>query len=106
MIDPNLPSIQKYVVVDKSNCVKLITSNRTIAKWYQGMFDIGRFKEVKIFLKQENQMRKAKGTSVMKKKDDDKKKKQKLMGGGKVGKNMQKKGYAKGGAINRMGRMK
>jgi len=51
MIDPNLPSIQQYVVIDKSNCVKLITSNRTLAKWYQGMFDIGRFKEVKIFLK-------------------------------------------------------
>tara|TARA_R100001460_G_scaffold68433_2_gene108967 strand:+ start:779 stop:937 length:159 start_codon:yes stop_codon:yes gene_type:complete len=52
-------------------------------------------------------MRKAKGTSVMKKKDDDKKKKQKLMGGGRVGqKSMQKKGYSKGGAINRMGQMK
>tara|TARA_B100002019_G_scaffold137751_2_gene118703 strand:+ start:4064 stop:4219 length:156 start_codon:yes stop_codon:yes gene_type:complete len=51
MIDPNLPSIQKYVVVDKSNCVKLITSNRTIAKWYQGLFDIGKLKDIKIFLK-------------------------------------------------------
>lgn len=51
MIDPNLPPIEKYVVVDKSNCVKLITSNRTIAKWYQGLFDIGKLKDIKIFLK-------------------------------------------------------
>lgn len=51
MIDPNLPPINKFVVVNQQNQVKLVTSNRTIAKWYQGLFDIGKLQNIKIFLK-------------------------------------------------------
>tara|TARA_B100001093_G_scaffold239744_1_gene229619 strand:+ start:1584 stop:1739 length:156 start_codon:yes stop_codon:yes gene_type:complete len=51
MIDPTMPPVNKFVVVDKLNRVKLITSNRLLASWYQSMFDVGRFKEIKIFLK-------------------------------------------------------
>mgnify|MGYP003145963421 FL=1 len=49
MIDPTMPPVKKFAVTDKSNCIKLITSNGEIAKWYQVMFDVGRFKEIKIF---------------------------------------------------------
>ena len=49
MIDPTMPPVNKFVVVDKNNEIKLITSNRLLANWYQVMFDVGRFKEIKIF---------------------------------------------------------
>tara|TARA_Y100001980_G_C14554188_1_gene340471 strand:- start:3955 stop:4110 length:156 start_codon:yes stop_codon:yes gene_type:complete len=51
MIDPTMPPVNKFAVVDKNNTIKLITSNKTIAKWYQKLFDIGRLQDIKVFLK-------------------------------------------------------
>tara|TARA_Y100001938_G_C8092440_1_gene435862 strand:- start:151 stop:315 length:165 start_codon:yes stop_codon:yes gene_type:complete len=49
MIDPTMPPVHKFAVVDKNNTIKLITSNKHIATWYQIKFDLNMMNEIKIF---------------------------------------------------------
>ena len=49
MIDPTMPPVNKFAVVDKFNSIKLITSNKQIASWYQMMFNSGAIKEIKLW---------------------------------------------------------
>ena len=46
MIDPTMPPQYKYTVVDKNNTIKLITSNREIANWYQFLFQTDKISEI------------------------------------------------------------
>ena len=46
MIDPTMPPQCKYVVKDKNDVIKLVTSNKRIDSWYQYLFKIGKIKEI------------------------------------------------------------
>ena len=51
MIDPTMPPVNKFAVIDKKGSIKLITSNKKIATWYQVMFNRDLIKEIKLFSK-------------------------------------------------------
>jgi len=46
MLDPTMPPQYKYAVTDKNNTIKLITSNKKIASWYQFLFETERISEI------------------------------------------------------------
>lgn len=49
MIDPTMPPVNKFAVIDKKGSIKLITSNKKIASWYQLLFNKDKITDIKLF---------------------------------------------------------